>query len=89
MTASEDLPTRIIGLRTAGGFLQTDDGVRALVYLEIDATTDNIDSEAVIHTVTHRLEMDLDVYFDFMAQLEHAGKVALMMPNLDLKRVPG
>lgn len=82
MTVPEDLPAAfsVIDVRAAGGFLQDGDHVTAQVYLEIDGTTDDVTSEAPIHTVTVPLTMDLDTYFKLMARLEHAGKTALMMP---------
>jgi hypothetical protein len=64
-------------VRAAGGILQQGDEATAAVYLEV--TGEPTDDQGV--PSTHRLVLTLDLYFNLMAALEHAGKVALLMPD--------
>lgn len=63
-------------VRAAGGILQHGDDATAAVYLEV--TGEPTDAHGA--PTAYRLVLDLDLYFKLMAVLEHAGKVALMMP---------
>lgn len=64
-------------VRAAGGIFQHTGGADPSVFLEVAGSEPGSDDPPV----TCRLVLSLPLYFKLMAAMEHAGKVALLMPT--------